>query len=202
MGSRSLPASSGRSAGSCSSARSRPGSSTAVGNRLDGASESVARAQFETWLHGGYARLDDARLVRHLRLEIDALNRTSEKDCASFGRESLGGKAIDDDTSQHLITSLDQAGMVEFVGLNVDAIEAELRGSPPAVSISSADSGPIFEQMLGALTPGQMQTLTALTAGSTVADREMCAAIRGLYGQSLNLDSASLAVLARIDVSQ
>jgi hypothetical protein len=174
---------------------------TAVGSRLDGVSESAAKAQFETWLHGGFARLDDARLVRHLQLEVDALNRTSEKDCASFGRESMGGKPVDDDTSQHLVASLDQAAMVEFVGLNVDAIEAELRGSPAAVSVSSAESAPILQQMLGRLSSSQMQTLTALNSGTTITDREMCDAVRGLYGQSLSLDPSSLALLARLDVS-
>ena len=175
---------------------------TAVGNRLDGVSDTAARAQFQTWLQGGYARLDDARLVRHLQLEIDALRRADEKDCASFGRQSVGGKAIDGDTSAHLIGSLDQASMAEFVGLNVDAIEAELRGSPAPVLVSNAESGALFERLLGQLSTTQMQTLSSMSSGTSVDDHTTCDAIRGLYSQSLTLDPSSLAVLARLDVSQ
>jgi hypothetical protein len=174
----------------------------AIGNRLDGVSDTAATAQFETWLQGGYARLDDARLVRHLQLEIDALRRAEEKDCASFGRQSVGGKAIDDDTSGHLIASLDQASMAEFVGLNVDAIEAELRGSPAPVVVSNAESGALFERLLGGLSTTQTETLSSISSGGSVDDHTTCDAIRGLYAQSLTLDAPSLALLARLDVSQ
>jgi hypothetical protein len=175
---------------------------TAIGNRLDSVSDTAATTQFRTWLQSGYARLDDARLVRHLQLEIDALRRADEKDCASFGRQSVGGTTVDGDTSAHLIASLDQASMAEFLGLNVDAIEAELRGSPAPVIVSNAESGALFERLLGGLNASQMQTLSSMSSGSSVDDHATCEAIRGLYGQSLALDAPSLAVLARIDVSQ
>jgi hypothetical protein len=92
--------------------------------------------------------------------------------------------------------------MSEFVGLNVDAIEAELRGSPAPVVVASAESGAVFERLLGGLNASQMQTLSSMSSGGSVDDHATCDAIRGLYGQSLTLDASSLAVLARLDVSQ
>jgi len=174
----------------------------AVGNRLDGKSGSEARTLFDGWLHGGFARLDDARLVRHLQLEIRALDQVAEADCAAFGRNALAGKPIDDEVSQHLVASLDQASMVEFIGLNVDAVEAELRGSPAAVQVPADQSGAILNGMVGGLTAPQLQTLAAAGGGSTVADHDMCDAIRGLYGQVQNLDSNAMAIIARADISQ
>jgi hypothetical protein len=173
---------------------------TAVGKRLDGLSNDAASAQFQTWLHGGFIRLTDAKLVRHLQLEIAALNRASEKDCATFGRESVGGKTVDDDTAKALVAALDQPGMVELIGLNVDAVEAELRASPQQVKADQTEGGSILQRMLGQLTSAQLTTLSALGTGRTVSDHDACDAVRGLYQQSTSLDQGSLAVLARIDV--
>jgi hypothetical protein len=174
----------------------------AVGDRLDGKSESEKRALFDGWLHGGFARLDDGRLVRHLQLEIKALDQVAEADCARFGRNALAGKPIDDQVSQHLVASLDEASMVEFIGLNIDAVEAELRGSPAAVQVSADESATILNGMVGGLTAPQLQTLAAAGGGSPIADHEMCDAIRGLYGQVETLDSNSMAIIARADISQ
>jgi hypothetical protein len=173
---------------------------TAVGKRLEGLSDQAASAQFETWLHGGFVRLGDAKLIRHLQLEIAALNRAAEKDCATFGRESVGGKSVDDDTAKALVAALDQPGMVELIGLNVDAIEAELRGSPAQVRADQTEGGSIIRRMLAQLSPAQLTSLTAIGSGQTVSDRDACDAVRGLYGQSTSLDQGSLATLARIDV--
>jgi len=173
---------------------------TAVGKRLDGLSNTAAATQIETWLKGGFIRLDDHKLVRHLQLEIDALNRVAEKDCASFGRSSVGGKSVDSETSQTLTASLDQAGIVELIGLNVDAVEAELRGSPSAVHASDGMSGPILQRMLANLTPTQVQTITAVTSGGSPNDHDVCDMIRGIYRGASSLDPSSLAILARVDV--
>jgi hypothetical protein len=172
----------------------------AVGSRLDGLSKEQQATQVEAWLHSGYVRLDDTRLVRHLELEVDALSKTDVSGCASFGRSSITGKRIDDDTSDKLVGALDQASMVEFLGMNVDAIEAELRGAPPPLHVTDVQTSPILQQMLTGLNPAEIQTLANLNAGQSATDAEVCTAIRSLYRQALALDPGSKAILARLDV--
>lgn len=174
----------------------------AVGNRLDGLSEAAASKKIETWLFAGYLRLDDGRLIRHLELEIEALGRSDEATCAAFGRQSITGTDVSDDTGTKMIGSLQEAALVEWIGLNVDALEAELRGSPDPTSISDAESGPVFDQLIGALGPAEVATFAAVTSGGSATDAEVCTAVRTLYSASLDLDPISKAIMARIDVQQ
>ena len=113
---------------------------TAIGHRLDGMANAQQETQVAAWLRSGYSRLDDRRLTRHLELEVDALIKADVGTCATFGRSSISGTPIDSSTSNKIVGSLDQASMVEFLGLNVEAIEAELRGSPTPIHVTSAQT--------------------------------------------------------------
>jgi hypothetical protein len=156
--------------------------------------------QVATWLRSGYSRLDDRHLTRHLELEVDALNKTDVGTCAAFGRSSIAGTPIDSATSNKIVGALDQASMVEFLGMNVEAIEAELRGSPTPIHVTSAQTSASFQQMIGGLSQAELLTLGNLSSGQTASDTDTCNAIRGLYREALQLDPASKAVVARFDI--
>ena len=173
---------------------------TAVGHRLDGMANAQQETQVATWLKSGYSRLDDRRLTRHLELEVDALNRADVGTCAAFGRSSIAGVQIDSSTSNKIVGALDQASMVEFLGLNVEAIEAELRGSPTPIHVTSAQTSASFQAMLGGLSQAEILTLSNLSSGQKAGDADTCNAIRGLYRQALQLDPASKAIVARFDI--
>jgi hypothetical protein len=173
---------------------------TAIGNRLDGKSDSEKEAQVTTWLRSGFSRLNDASLVRHLELEVEGLNRTDVGGCASFGRASIAGLSISSDTSNKIVGALDQLRIAEFLDLNITAIEAELRGSPAAVHVTAAQTSTAFQTMIGGLGGPELRTLQSMTSGGSATDAEVCTAIRGLYREALELDPAGKALVARFDV--
>lgn len=173
---------------------------TAIGNRLDGKSDSEKEAQVTAWLRSGFSRLNDASLVRHLELEVEGLNKTDVGGCASFGRASIAGNPIPSDTSNKIVGALDQLRIAEFLDLNITAIEAELRGSPAAVRVTAAQTSTSFETMIGGLGGPELRTLQNMTSGGSATDAEVCTAIRGLYREALELDPAGKALVARFDV--
>lgn len=172
----------------------------AAGSQLDGLSDAQIATKIDGWLAGGYPRLDDARLVRHLELAVQALGATDEATCAAFGRHSLVGAAFTDESEAKLVGALDSAATVEWVGLNVDAIEAELRGFPEAVAVSGAESDALVTKLLDRLTEAELATFAALGGGESATDPDTCGAIRSLYNGILVLDPADKALMARIDV--
>lgn len=173
---------------------------SAAGNQLDGLTDAQVASKIDGWLAGGYPRLDDARLVRHLELAVQALGATDEATCAAFGRHSLVGAAFSDASEAKLVGALDAAATIEWVGLNVDAIEAELRGFPEPVAVSTADSDALVTTLLDRLTEAELATFAALGSGGSATDPETCGAIRSLYNGILVLDPADKALMARIDV--
>lgn len=172
----------------------------AAGSQLDGLSDAQIATKIDGWLTGGYPRLDDAKLIRHLELAVQALNATDEATCAAFGRNSLAGVAFSDEFEAKLIGALDPAATTEWVGLNVDAIEAELRGSPEPLAVSAAESDALVTRLLARQPEAEIATLAALADGESATDPETCVAIRSLYNGILVLDPADKALMARIDV--
>lgn len=173
---------------------------TAAGSQLDGLSDAQVATKIDGWLAGGYPRLDDARLVRHLELAVQALGATDEATCAAFGRHSLVGAAFPDESEAKLVGALDSAATIEWVGLNIDAIEADLRGSPEPVAVSVAESDALVTKLLDRLSEAELATFAALGGGRSATDPETCGAIRSLYNGILVLDPADKALMARIDV--
>jgi hypothetical protein len=172
----------------------------AVGKQLEGLSDADAKKKVEDWLAAGYLRLDDGRLIRHLDLEIEALGRAEEATCAAFGREAITGQTVSDDTGSKLISSLEQPALVEWIGLNVDAIEAELRGSPNPTRITDDESTAVLNELIEGLGQGELETFAALDSGGTATDAEVCHAVRLLYNTAKKLDPDSKAIMARFDV--
>jgi hypothetical protein len=173
---------------------------TAAGSQLDGLSDTQIATKIDGWLAGGYPRLDDAKLIRHLELAVQALNATDEATCAAFGRTSLVGAAFPDAAEAKLVGALDSSSTIEWVGLNVDAIEADLRGSPDPVAVSAAESDALVTRLLDRMSEAELATFAALGGGGSATDPETCGAIRALYNGILVLEPADKALMARIDV--
>lgn len=172
----------------------------AVGNRFDGLSDAETGKRVEKLIFDGMLRLGDERLVRHLELQIDALHRTGDATCASFGRQSFGGVAIADATSDALISSLETNGLVEWIGINVEAIEAETRGSPDKITVAESEVNRVFEAIVGGMTETELATISAINSGGTATDADVCAAIRSLYDKTQVLEPTLEAIMARYDI--
>jgi hypothetical protein len=172
----------------------------AIGNRLDGLSDAAVADQVRRWVSAGFLRLDDTRLVRRLELEIAALGRAERGVCAAFGRQSATGQVIDPEVATKLLGSLEQADLIELFGIHLDAMEAELRGSPDPVRVTDSETTPVVNILVGGLDQSELNTLAAISAGQPVTDEDICSAIRSLYENALLLDPASMVIMARLDI--
>lgn len=170
----------------------------AVGNRVDGLSDQEAGERIAGWVTSGYLRLDDDQLIRRLELQTAALERADLATCAGFGRSSLKGEVAPDEVGLGLVGSLEQAGTVEWIGLNVTAIEAEMKGQPAQRRVSENEANAAFMDLFGRLTKADVEELTTIGAGTPDAD--VCGAVRQLYAAALTLDRAQLEVIARYDI--
>ena len=172
----------------------------AVGNRLDGLNSAASTVLIEQWVRGGLIRLEDTTLVRRLDLEVEALGRTDEATCAAFGRQAAAGVQIDHDVGTKFVGSLEQASLVDWIGINVDAIEAEIRGSPSAKRVDDASVTTVIQKMAGSLAPAQLAVFGTVNSGGKASDADLCGAIRAFYGTETGLDPQSRAVIARFDI--
>lgn len=172
----------------------------AAGDRLDGLSKALVGTTVEGWVVAGLPRLDDVKLTRHLELEVQALRQTDEETCAGFSRHAASGTPFPNDVAVKFVSALDEAATIDWVGINVDAIEAELRDSPERTSVPASQSDPVLTAIVDQMSEADLQTLVALSGSETVTDAEACAAVRSLYDFALLLDPAERAVLARYDV--
>lgn len=172
----------------------------AVADRFDGLSDAQVATEVQRLVASGLLRLDDARITRHLELQIVALGRSEERICADFGRRSFAGLPVADETSTAMISSLTTEGLVEWIGISVEAIEAESRGSPPPAAVVDAEASRLFELIFAGMGDADIRTIGTITQGGSTTDAEACAAARALYAQTQLLDPASEAAIARLDI--
>lgn len=173
---------------------------TAVTTRLDGLTPAARDILIEQWVRGGLLRLDDTKLMRRLDLEVEALGRSDEATCAAFGRQSLAGVQVGHEIGTKFVASLEQPSLVDWIGINVDAIEADLRGSPDAKLVDSAVVTPVIQKMATSLSAAQLGVFGKVNSGAAATDREVCDAIRAFYGAESILDPTARAAVARFDI--
>jgi len=172
----------------------------AIGDRLDGLSDAEKATRIESLVRSGMPRLSDDRLVRRLGLQSTALRSTSETDCAAFGRQSIGGQTVDNETATALFAALATDDLVEWFGIALEAVEAETRGAPEPVFASEAESAAMIQTLLASMAEADVQTISDVSQAVNVADAEVCTAIRALYDAASNLDPASQMIMARVDI--
>jgi hypothetical protein len=174
----------------------------AVGNQLNGLSDAEKTTRVEDILLAGYARLSDDRLVRRLELQTLALHRTDDATCAAFGRIGLEGAVGSGEVAVKMLDALGQSATIEWIGINVEAVEAEGRGSPDPIIVSATESDRAYEELIASLSASELESFTLLSSGGESTDAELCQAVRTLYDASLRLDAQSLEVMARIDIQR
>lgn len=170
----------------------------AVGDRLDGLGDAERAARMVSLIRSGLPRLSDDRLVERSLLQTGALRAADESICAAFGRQSIGGQGIDDDTMTALLSNLTTDDLITWVGISVEAIELETQGAPDPVLASAEEASALIDSVLASMPEAEVQTIAEVSQGAT--DAEVCAALLAFYDAARNLGPSSLAVMARIDV--
>ena len=174
----------------------------ALGSELDGMSQQQIQTHVAGLVKNGLPRLDDAALVRHLRLQTQALDAASEADCGAFARASLAGQPVANETGGRVIVNLDGQRLAEWISLQADAIEAELASSPPPRRVTDADVQTTLRSIFGGMDQPTIDTIVAANDHpATASDAEVCAAVRAIYDRGVTLTTPDLELLARYDVS-
>ena len=100
-----------------------------------------------------------------------------------------------------MISALDDTDLRQWFEIAVQGLEAEVRGAPPARTVTDATVEPYYTGLAEALSAADLATVVALTNGETVADAPVCSAWRGIYKAMLALPTVELTLVARYDVS-
>ncbi|TAJ99319.1 MAG: hypothetical protein EPO36_12405 [Chloroflexota bacterium] len=173
----------------------------AVGGRFDAMSTSEARTEVAALVQAGFARLDDARLARHLDLLVTAIFRAKEATCASFGRSSLGGTAVDEAVVLDLVNALETADLEEWYRLSVDAIAAEMAGEPPARTVSDAEVELALQPVYESWTVAEQEVVAVVIANlATASDADVCRAVRLAYDGTNLVPEADQAIISLYDM--
>ena len=172
----------------------------AVGMRLDGMSDEQKSRAAQKWVTDGILRLDDARVVRRLELQTMALGMTDTATCAQYGRASFGAQQFSSSTAERMISALDTAHLTEWMGIMVEAVEAEARGAPARVTVTEASANGVIQAMIRRL-PQSTQTLVGNAVnGLFPSDTQVCDAIRTIYATTIGLPERSRVIVARYDI--
>jgi hypothetical protein len=172
----------------------------AVGSSFDGLSDADKQARILTLLKAGLPRLSDTILIERVQLFTTALQGADPSSCAAVARGSLLGRP-DEAAAEKVIGGLETTSFGRWVEINVQAIEAEKSGAPPARTVSSTASEAMYQAILGVLSGKDTATITLVTTGGTAADADVCTAMRDLYNAGRTLGPADLATFALSDVA-
>lgn len=172
----------------------------ALGKSLDGLSDAETSAKLQALLSGGLPRLDDASLIKHLQIFAKIIRTADTETCGKLARSTVVGK-VDEDAARKAIASLDTPTFGTWVDVNVKAIEAESRGSPPARAPDAAAMNQILTGLVSKLSSADAATLGSMANGTLVSDADACSAYRDLYGLMAGYDQSTLAKLALYDVA-
>ena len=108
---------------------------------------------------------------------------------------------VDEAAARKAIEALDTTTFGRWVEVNVQAIESETRGAPPARTPDEATINNALGELVAKLPDADTTALGAMSSGGTVTDDAACAAYRDLYALMADYDQATLAQLALYDVS-
>jgi len=147
-------------------------------------------------------RLDDASLVRRLKLQTRAIDGAAEADCGAFSRASLAGKQVSGDIGLRVIANLDGQALAEWMDLQADAIEAELASAPPQHRVTDSDVDTTLQSIFAGMDQAMIDRIVAVNDHpATSSDAEVCAAVRAIYDSGVTLTTPEIELLARYDVS-
>ena len=173
----------------------------AVGDTFDDQTDAEQEARITALVKGGMPRLPDGLIDTNFRLSVKGMQTVNEAACTAIAKSFFNGGEPPDDASTALIDTLSDAELAQWFEIRLQAVEAESRGSPPAVLISDATVDPLYEKVFLAMRQEDVDTFIQMANGATVEDAALCAAARGLYGSVLTLSPGEVLTFARYDVT-
>jgi len=173
----------------------------AVGADFDEQTDAEQEARITALVKGGMPRLPDGLIDTNFRLSVKGMQTVNQAACTAIARSFFTGGEPPDDAATALIDTLSDAELQQWFEIRVQAVEAESRGSPPAVLISDAAVDPLYEKVFLAMHQEDVDTFIQMANGTTVEDAKLCAAARGLYGSVLTLSPGEVLTFARYDVT-
>ena len=175
---------------------------------IDARLRAVAPAGWDQWTEAqrsgwakeqvdeGLVRLDDATLVRLLRLGLAAEQRVPVAVCAAFLREG-GGSQVSRATDEAFNSAISPDERMERIEIHLEAIEAQVRGTPAQRTVSETDADRVNAAVEASLTPEERALVEAYLDGPSPSDAETCAADRAVIAATLRLPAGDLATNAR-----
>ena len=173
----------------------------ALGDRLRGLSDADASGRVASMLAGGLPRLDDATLVDRFTIATTALKTVDVATCAAFVRDGVAGTTPPVAIAEKVVDALDTATLERWFEINVEAIEADARGAPPARAVSPDASSKMFADVLGLVPAADQATLRALIGGTPTPDAATCTAATDLYSTAIIIGGQDLDTIALYDVT-
>ena len=173
-----------------------------LAGKLDGLSQQQIEDRVVELVRGGLPRLDDASLVRRLRLQTTAIDAATEADCSAFSRASLAGQPVSSDIGLRVIANLDGKQLADWMDVQADAIEAELASAPPQRRVTQGDVETTLQSIFGGMDQAMIDRIVAVNDHpATSTDADVCAAVRAIYDSGVTLTTPDIELLARYDVS-
>ena len=172
----------------------------AVGDSLKNLSDAETTAKVDAMLTAGLPRLADQELVDKVHLTAKLLNTADVATCATIARATATGKG-DTPALTTALNALDTPSMGRWFEINVAAIEAQAKGTPPARTVDKAESDRVLGDVFARFSDVESQQIGSLYNGAEASDADACNAFRALYTHIEALPAADLAIAALYDVS-
>jgi hypothetical protein len=174
-----------------------------LGDRVAGKTPTQIATEAALATARGFARLDDATLVRRLELQTTALDRATTRACAAFMRMAFGGvTAFDLSVAAELVLQLDESELTEWYRLSLDAIRAELNGTPARRSVTDDEFFAAFTPISDRWSAADIALINAVTSSpATATDEDVCRVAKLVYGDLGILTPADRAVIALYDIN-
>ena len=163
-----------------------------------------SHAQQVAWLNeqriGGMVRLDDEALVRRFRLLEEGLRGMPVPACAEIVDAVRSGRMASKTTDDAFFAALAEDQRMEWVEFEVEAIEAQARGTPVPRIVNEDEVAKVYEAADRLTTPDESGALDAFNADTTPSDAVACSGVRAYNAVLLRLAATDLATVSRYNV--
>ena len=148
----------------------------------------------------GQLRLDDATLIRRLRLTAAALGRMPVPPCAALVRHVGDNGGLPAASRDTFLNSLSGPERADWIEIKVTAIEAQVHGAAVQRTVTEDEAAQIRARVAQLATADELSSIRAMGDGTTASDAVTCDGFRALYAIALRLPQLDLATVARYDV--
>jgi len=145
----------------------------------------------------GLARLGDHTLGGLLRLRFASQEQAPIAVCAALIRETTNGRVLSRATDEALQLALSPDQRMERVEIHVEAIEAQIHGSPSTQTVSEAEAMRVRDEIDRLMTPEERRLTMATADGSFPSDSEICSSSSAFNAATLRLPADDFETIAR-----